>query len=127
MIALKYLLEFLGIAMLAVAAGVAASDVLKLYRGSGPLRLDSVVEFMAHKRSARVEISGHTDNVGNAKANKALSQRRAQACRDYLVSKGIEPGRITAVGFGDERPIAPNDTEEGRQKNRRIEAMELSD
>ena len=88
-------------------------------------RLDTVVDFMAHKQNARVEISGHTDNVGNAKANKTLSEKRAQACRNYLVSKGIDKKRLEAVGFGDEHPIAPNDTDEGRQKNRRIEAKEL--
>lgn len=88
-------------------------------------RLDSVVEYMTHKKSARIEISGHTDNVGNAKTNKALSAKRAEACRDYLISHGIDGSRIDAVGYGDERPIAPNDTEEGRQQNRRIEATEL--
>ena len=88
-------------------------------------RLDAVVEFMAHKKSARVEISGHTDNVGNAKSNKTLSEQRAQACRNYIVSKGIDKKRLDAVGFGDEHPIAPNDTDEGRQRNRRIEAKEL--
>jgi OmpA-OmpF porin, OOP family len=88
-------------------------------------RLDSVVEYMTHKRSTRIEISGHTDNVGTSKINKALSEKRAQACRDYLVSKGIDGTRITAVGHGDERPIASNDSEDGRQKNRRIEATEL--
>jgi outer membrane protein OmpA-like peptidoglycan-associated protein len=87
--------------------------------------LDGVVEFMVHNKSARVEISGHTDNVGNAKANKGLSEKRAQACRNYVVSKGIDKKRVDAIGFGDERPIAPNDTDEGRQKNRRIEAKEL--
>jgi OmpA-OmpF porin, OOP family len=80
---------------------------------------------MVHKKNARVEISGHTDNVGKAKANKTLSEERAQACRNYIVSKGIEKNRLDAVGFGDERPIAPNNTDEGRQKNRRIEAKEL--
>jgi outer membrane protein OmpA-like peptidoglycan-associated protein len=88
-------------------------------------RLDIVVDFMTHKKSARVEISGHTDNVGNRKTNKALSGKRAQACRDYIISKGVDRSRLTAVGHGDERPIAPNDTDEGRQKNRRIEAKEL--
>jgi outer membrane protein OmpA-like peptidoglycan-associated protein len=88
-------------------------------------RLDGVVEFLLHKRSARIEVSGHTDNVGNAKANKTLSERRARACRDYFVSKGVEAERVEAVGYGAERPIAPNDTEEGRQKNRRIEVNEL--
>jgi len=88
-------------------------------------RLDNVVELMVHKKNARIEISGHTDNVGKKKANQILSEKRAQACRDYLVSKGIEGGRITTVGYGDERPIASNDTEQGRQENRRIEATEL--
>lgn len=86
--------------------------------------LDRVVEFMLHK-GARIEIAGHTDNVGNPKSNKSLSLRRAQACRDYIVSKGVDPERIEAVGFGDEKPIAPNDTPENRSKNRRIEAKEL--
>lgn len=88
-------------------------------------RLDEVVEYLAHKPSARIEISGHTDNAGSAKANKELSQRRAEACRAYLVSKGIDPARVVAVGKGDEVPIASNDTDEGRQQNRRIEAIEL--
>jgi outer membrane protein OmpA-like peptidoglycan-associated protein len=88
-------------------------------------RLDSVVEYMTYKKSARIEISGHTDNQGNPKANKALSTKRAQACRDYLIGKGIDGSRIEAQGFGDERPIASNDTEEGRQLNRRIEATEI--
>jgi len=88
-------------------------------------QLDGVAEYLAHKKSARIEISGHTDNVGNPKVNKTLSQKRAQSCREYLVSKGVEENRIEAVGYGDERPMAPNDSDEGRQKNRRIEAVEL--
>jgi outer membrane protein OmpA-like peptidoglycan-associated protein len=88
-------------------------------------RLDSVAELMTYKKSARIEISGHTDNVGKKKANQILSEKRAQACRDYLVSKGIDASRLTTVGYGDERPIAPNDNEQGRQQNRRIEATEL--
>ena len=88
-------------------------------------QLDIVVDFMTRKKSARVEISGHTDNKGNRKANKTLSAKRAEACRDYLTAHGIDGGRITAIGYGDERPMAPNDTEEGRQKNRRIEVIEI--
>ena len=84
-----------------------------------------MVEYLTHKTSAKVEISGHTDNVGNKKKNKALSTKRAEACRDYLVSKGIDSGRIEAVGYGDERPIESNATPEGQQKNRRIEATEF--
>jgi OOP family OmpA-OmpF porin len=88
-------------------------------------RLENVLEYLVHKKSARIEISGHTDNVGPPKSNKDLSLRRAQVCRDYLVSKGIDGSRIVAVGNGEEKPIASNDTEEGRQQNRRIEATEL--
>jgi outer membrane protein OmpA-like peptidoglycan-associated protein len=88
-------------------------------------RLDVIAEYLLHKKSARVEISGHTDNVGNVKANQKLSEKRANACRDYLVSKGVDGARVVAVGYGDQRPIAPNDSAEGRQKNRRIEATEL--
>ncbi len=108
-----------------VLNGVTFDTAKATIRPESFVRLDSVVEFMAHKKKARIEISGHTDNVGNPRSNKTLSDRRAQACRDYLISKGIEGGRIQAIGHGDERPIAPNDTDDGRQKNRRIEATEL--
>ncbi|HVU51802.1 MAG TPA: OmpA family protein [Polyangia bacterium] len=90
-------------------------------------RLDIVADFMTHKKSARVEISGHTDNVGKPKANKALSQNRAESCRKYIISKGVDGSRIKAVGYGDERPIVPNDSDENRQKNRRIEVVEIPD
>jgi OmpA-OmpF porin, OOP family len=108
-----------------VLAGVEFDTARATIRPESFPRLDAVVDFMAHKKTARIEISGHTDNVGNAQANKTLSEKRAQACRNYIVSKGIDKKRLDAVGFGDERPIAPNDTDEGRQKNRRIEAKEL--
>jgi outer membrane protein OmpA-like peptidoglycan-associated protein len=93
--------------------------------GESEKRLDVVVEYMTHKKSVRIEIAGHTDNVGDKKVNKALSQKRADAVRDYLVSKGIDGARIKAVGYGDTKPTAPNTTPEGRQENRRIEAHEL--
>jgi outer membrane protein OmpA-like peptidoglycan-associated protein len=86
-------------------------------------RLDTVAEYMTHRKRAQLEISGHTDTTGKKAANKKLSQDRADAVRDYLVSKGVDGGRIKAVGYGDEKPIAPNDTAEGRQRNRRIEAL----
>lgn len=108
-----------------VLSGVEFDTAKATIRPESYPRLDSVVEYMTHKKSARIEISGHTDNKGNAKTNKTLSEKRAQACRDYLISKGIDGNRIQAVGYGDERPIAPNTTEEGRQQNRRIEATEL--
>lgn len=88
-------------------------------------RIDRVVEYMTHRRSARIRISGHTDNVGNPRRNQRLSEQRAEAVREYLIEHGIDGGRIEAVGFGDQQPVASNDTEEGRQQNRRIEAIEL--
>jgi OOP family OmpA-OmpF porin len=88
-------------------------------------KLDVLVEYMQRKRSAKVEISGHTDNAGKPAANKTLSAKRAEACRAYLISKGIDAARIKAAGYGQERPIASNDTEEGRAQNRRIEAIEV--
>lgn len=68
-----------------------------------------------------VEISGHTDNTGSRRLNERLSQDRADAVRNWLVSQGISPERITTKGYGPDKPVAPNDTPEGRQKNRRIE------
>lgn len=94
-------------------------------RPESRVRLEQVVEYLSHKKSARIEISGHTDNVGNPRANKALSKKRAEACRQYLLSKGIAPDRVEAVGHGADKPIASNKTPEGRQKNRRIEAREI--
>ncbi|HEY0709016.1 MAG TPA: OmpA family protein [Polyangia bacterium] len=101
-------------------------DTGKAYiRPESASRLDVVYEFMKYRKSARIEISGHTDNVGKAKANKTLSTKRAQSCRAYLVDKGIDGSRITAVGHGGDRPIVPNDSDENRQKNRRIEVVEV--
>lgn len=88
-------------------------------------RLDRVVEYMTHRPSSRIRVAGHTDNVGDPDRNQALSLSRAQAVRDYLVEHGIDGSRIEAVGYGDQQPVAPNDTEEGRRRNRRIEAIEL--
>jgi outer membrane protein OmpA-like peptidoglycan-associated protein len=106
-------------------AGINFDTAKATLRSEAAARLDVVLEFMKRKKSSRVEISGHTDNVGNPRSNKALSARRAQACRAYLVSRGIDGGRITAVGYGSERPVAPNDSDENRQKNRRIEVIEV--
>ena len=69
----------------------------------------------------KVEIRGHTDSTGNPESNRELSQRRAMSVRDSLIQMGIAPSRITAVGYGQEFPIAGNDTKEGRSQNRRVE------
>ena len=84
--------------------------------------IDDLVQVMKDYPDLKVVIEGHTDNVGTAEYNKELSQRRAEAVKQYMVEKGINANRITAKGFGFDRPIASNDTEEGRQKNRRVEA-----
>ncbi|MBK7105711.1 MAG: OmpA family protein [Ignavibacteriae bacterium] len=68
-----------------------------------------------------VEVSGHTDNVGNSKSNQKLSQQRADAVKDWLISNGINAERLTAVGYGSAKPIVANDTKENKAKNRRIE------
>ena len=87
--------------------------------------LDKVAETLKEHPEIVVEVSGHTDNVGSWSFNMKLSQRRADAVRNYLIQKGIDPSRIRAVGYGPDRPIAPNDTPEGRAKNRRIEFVRI--
>jgi OOP family OmpA-OmpF porin len=86
--------------------------------------LANFATFMKEYPGVKVEIDGHTDSIGSEKYNQKLSQRRAEAVRMYLVQKlGMNPSMLTAVGFGESKPIASNDTEEGRAKNRRIEAV----
>jgi len=71
--------------------------------------------------SLKIEISGHTDNVGKESFNELLSQRRADAVVEYLVMKGIDKIRLTAKGYGKLDPVQSNDTEKGRASNRRTE------
>jgi outer membrane protein OmpA-like peptidoglycan-associated protein len=87
--------------------------------------LDKVAEFLQTNAGAEIELSGHTSSEGEAAYNRSLSYQRVKACKDYLVSKGIDAGRIIAAGYGPDRPVAPNDTEANRAKNRRVE-MRLS-
>ena len=74
-----------------------------------------------HPEIARVAVDGHTDSVGTARANLALSRRRAIAVMRWLVAHGVDERRLEARGFGPRRPIADNKTAEGRAKNRRVE------
>ncbi len=83
--------------------------------------LENIYLLLTENPKLHVEISGHTDNVGSAAVNNKLSLERAKAVVDYLIEKGIANERLTSVGYGFEKPIAPNTTEEGRQKNRRTE------
>ena len=92
-------------------------------KNSSKVELDKLLGFMKVNPKVAVEIGGHTDNVGSAELNKELSKNRADAVRDYLVNNGASAGRIIAVGYGDSKPLADNETEEGRAKNRRTEFM----
>jgi len=83
--------------------------------------LEKLVEFMTLNPTLHIEISGHTDNVGNIQSNQILSENRAKSVYQYLVSNKIDPSRLVYKGYGETQPIAPNDTEEGRSKNRRTE------
>ncbi len=87
--------------------------------------LKDLLDYMKYKKGVSIEIGGHTDNVGTAEANKALSLRRANSIKSYLTGKGIAASRIKTVGYGEEQPVASNDTAEGRQKNRRTEVRIL--
>ncbi|MEM7110455.1 MAG: OmpA family protein, partial [Bacteroidota bacterium] len=84
--------------------------------------LNKLEAMVAQNSGMTIEISGHTDNIGNNTYNKDLSQRRANAVKNYLVDKGIDARRIMSIGYGEERPLASNDDErEGRELNRRVE------
>jgi len=100
-----------------------------IYFGSGSARikprsfkvLDEAADLLAEYGNLRIEISGHTDNQGRDDRNLTLSQARADAVRQYLIDKGISGDRLVAVGYGETKPVASNNTGRGRAKNRRIE------
>ena len=83
--------------------------------------LDQISRILVTYPEYKIEISGYTDNTGSADINKKLSEQRARACRDYLISKGLQWSRVASRGFGSNKPIASNDTQQGRATNRRVE------
>ena len=87
--------------------------------------LKSFAGYLKENPSIKIEIQGHTDNVGNPKANEALSSNRAFSVKSALEELGIAGTRIDAKGFGSSKPISENSTEDGRAKNRRTEFMIL--
>ncbi len=87
--------------------------------------LDELVAYLNRKVDEKIELGGHTDNVGSAAANLKLSDERANAVRNYLLAKGVDESRVTAKGYGMSVPIADNKTEEGRAQNRRTEVKIL--
>jgi len=85
--------------------------------------LDEVVEILKAHTNASLSIEGHTDNVGSAAPNTKLSQKRADAIKAYFEKKGIDASRLTATGFGSEKPLGDNKTAKGRAENRRVELL----
>ncbi|QTF91189.1 OmpA family protein [Halomonas sp. BM-2019] len=83
--------------------------------------LDEVARRLREYTDVRIRIEGHTDSRGSAQYNQGLSERRANSVRDYLASQGIAAARMMTVGYGEERPVASNETDEGRALNRRVE------
>jgi OmpA-OmpF porin, OOP family len=83
--------------------------------------LKDLSETMKADPKLKLAVAGHTDNIGNDQANLALSKKRAQAVASYLSAQGIAPDRFSVKGFGDDNPVASNDTAEGRAQNRRVE------
>ena len=83
--------------------------------------LNDIVRILKSNPDLKLEIQGHTDSTGSLAVNNRLSRQRAQAVKDYMVKKGIATDRLTAVGFGPAKPVAPNDTVAGRAQNRRVE------
>ena len=96
-------------------------DKSSLQGSEAARRLDKVADFMKRHPDVKVLITGHTDSKGSDEYNMALSERRVKTAVDYLVEKGIERSRMTTKGYGERRPIDTNETDEGRQHNRRVE------
>jgi len=85
--------------------------------------LDKIVSTLKANPQTKIEIGGHTDNIGDQRLNLALSENRAKVILNYLVSKGIEENRLAYKGYGGSKPVAPNDSEENKKKNRRVEIV----
>jgi outer membrane protein OmpA-like peptidoglycan-associated protein len=104
------------------------SDVLfdtgsSLIRPGGYDEIARIAEILNRYPQTRVTIEGHTDSAGSESYNMKLSEERARAVGEALVARGVDPGRVTAVGLGESRPIASNTTESGKQLNRRVSLL----
>jgi outer membrane protein OmpA-like peptidoglycan-associated protein len=97
-----------------------ATDSDRILPSSYPVLDDLATHLNAHPE-LKLSIEGHTDNTGTHEHNQQLSERRAASVKKYLAEKGVATDRITTAGFSSDRPVASNDTPEGRQKNRRVE------
>ena len=90
-------------------------------RAESYVELDKVVNLLKQNDSMEIELSGHTSSEGDLVINRSLSYQRVNGCKDYILSKGIDSRRIIAIGYGPDRPLAPNDNESNRARNRRVE------
>lgn len=86
-------------------------------------QLTKLYQALQQNPGLKLSISGHTDNVGDAKLNRLLSENRAKVICNYLINKGIDQNRLSYFGYGSSRPVAPNDTEENKAQNRRVECL----
>ena len=89
----------------------------------GKAKLDAAAKTLGEEPTVKLSVEGHTDAVGSAPYNQALSERRAKSVVAYLVSKGVDGARLTPVGYGKTKPVATNDTADGRAKNRRVDLV----
>jgi outer membrane protein OmpA-like peptidoglycan-associated protein len=87
--------------------------------------LEKALKTLVDNPEIEVEIAGHTDNTGSRATNMRLSQSRAESVKNWLANRGVDPKRITTSAHGPDKPIAPNNTKEGRDRNRRIEFIRL--
>ena len=85
--------------------------------------LDEAISILKRNPDAKIAVNGHTDSIGTEEYNLKLSDRRAASVVDYFAKGGLEKSRFTAKGYGEGQPVAPNDTKEGRAKNRRVELL----
>jgi len=92
----------------------------------GVAAVKEIAKLMKSNPTLKLSVEGHTDNVGDAASNKKLSEARAKSVTAAIVAGGIEAARLSAAGFGQDKPVADNRTEEGRAKNRRVELVKKS-
>ena len=108
-----------------VLEGVNFDNDQAMLRADSMAILDQAAATLKQWGDVKVEVAGHTDSRSSDEYNMNLSQRRAEAVRNYLVSKGVAADRLTAKGYGESSPVADNETEEGRFKNRRVELVPM--
>ncbi|HKJ25627.1 MAG TPA: OmpA family protein, partial [Myxococcota bacterium] len=94
-------------------------------RGDAAVILDEAVEILKRNPNRQVVIEGHTDWTGPEEYNQTLSENRAEAVKKYMIENGVEEGNLSVVGYGETQPVAPNDTRDGRSRNRRVELKVL--